>query len=78
MTFLQGTFWRPIPELLLGILSVMGAIVCLLLPETMDKSLPRTLKDGETFGEGEGIWDFAFLKKRKLTELPEVYRKLPD
>nr|CAD7395569.1 unnamed protein product [Timema cristinae] len=74
----MATFWRPIPELLLGILSVMGAIVCLLLPETMDKSLPRTLQDGETFGEGEGIWDFAFLKKRKLTELPEVYRKLPD
>jgi hypothetical protein len=57
---LQATYSRAIPELLLGSLSIVGAALCLLLPETLYRTLPVTLEDGEAFGEGEGIWEFAW------------------
>ncbi|XP_069696013.1 organic cation transporter protein-like isoform X2 [Periplaneta americana] len=60
-----ASYWRAIPELILGTLSTMGAALCLLLPETMNKALPLTLADGEDFGEGEGIWEFACCKKEE-------------
>ena len=60
---LQATYSRAIPELLLGSLSIVGAALCLLLPETLYRTLPVTLEDGEAFGEGEGIWEFAWCQK---------------
>ena len=60
---LQATYSRAIPELLLGSLSIVGAALCLLLPETLYRRLPVTLQDGEEFGEGEGIWEFAWCQK---------------
>jgi hypothetical protein len=60
---LQATYSRAIPELLLGSLSIVGAALCLLLPETLYRTLPVTLGDGEAFGEGEGIWEFAWCQK---------------
>jgi MFS family permease len=58
-----ATYSRAIPELLLGSLSIVGAALCLLLPETLYRTLPVTLQDGEAFGEGEGIWEFAWCHK---------------
>ncbi|PSN44622.1 hypothetical protein C0J52_10016 [Blattella germanica] len=40
----------------------------LYLVKTLDKTLPVTLEDGEAFGEGEGIWEFAWCKKDKKVE----------
>jgi hypothetical protein len=60
---LQASYSRAIPELLLGSLSIVGAALCLLLPETLYRTLPVTLEDGEAFGEGEGIWEFAWCQK---------------
>jgi hypothetical protein len=34
----------------------------------MDKALPLTLEDGELFGQGEGMWEFACWKKKVATE----------
>ncbi|KAJ9595124.1 hypothetical protein L9F63_013599, partial [Diploptera punctata] len=56
---------RAIPELVLGGLSITGAALCLLLPETLDRTLPVTLEDGEAFGEGEKIWEFAWNRRDK-------------
>jgi len=42
-----------LPELVLGVLAALGAILCLFLPETSKKSLPVTLEEGEEFGRGE-------------------------
>lgn len=37
----------------------MGAALCLLLPETLNRVLPTTLEDGENFGRGEKFYHFA-------------------
>ncbi|XP_069696008.1 organic cation transporter protein-like isoform X2 [Periplaneta americana] len=58
-----ATYSRAIPELVLGGLSIIGAALCLLLPETLNRTLPVTLEDGEAFGEGEGVWEFAWCQK---------------
>nr|CAD7429238.1 unnamed protein product [Timema monikensis] len=59
-----ATYWRAIPDLVLGVLSITGAVLCLMLPETLNKTLPVTLEDGESFGEGEGFWEFSCSKKK--------------
>ena len=35
----------------MGVASIVGAVVTLRLPETLNKKLPQTLEDGERFGE---------------------------
>ncbi|ERL86156.1 hypothetical protein D910_03569 [Dendroctonus ponderosae] len=52
-------FWRPSPEIILGLLMISGAVACLFLPETLNQVLPVTLQDGEAFGEHEKTWQFA-------------------
>nr|CAD7450870.1 unnamed protein product [Timema bartmani] len=59
-----ATYWRAIPDLVLGTLSMLGAFLCLLLPETLNKTLPVTLEDGEHFGKKEGIWEFSCCQKK--------------
>jgi len=53
-----GTYYKPAPSIILGLLFLSGAYVCLLLPETRNKKLPMSLAEGEEFGRGEGIFDF--------------------
>ncbi|KAH8354304.1 hypothetical protein KR084_006672 [Drosophila pseudotakahashii] len=67
-----GTYFKPAPSIILGLLFLSGAYVCLLLPETRNKKLPMSLAEGEEFGRGEGIFDFLtnMLKgKSKETEV---------
>lgn len=59
-----SSFWKPLPEIIIGILLICGSISCLFLPETLNKTLPVTLEEGEIFGENEGIFEFACFKKR--------------
>lgn len=55
-----------LPLLVLGVLGIFGGMMCLLLPETLDKDLPQTLQDGENFGSDQGIWDMPCLMKYVL------------
>lgn len=52
-----------LPLLVLGIIAIVGGVMALFLPETLDKELPLTLQDGEDFGRDQGIWDMPCLAK---------------
>ncbi|XP_004518133.1 organic cation transporter protein isoform X1 [Ceratitis capitata] len=58
------SFFQPMPEIILGILSLLGAGLCLLLPETLNRTLPTSLEDGENFGKNERWYNFSFLEQR--------------
>ncbi|KAI0229436.1 Organic cation transporter protein [Lamellibrachia satsuma] len=44
------TYWGPMPFLIYGIAAITASLSTLLLPETLNKTLPETLEDGEEFG----------------------------
>ena len=46
-------YWRPGPLIVYGVLAFLAGIFSLLLPETLNKKLPETIEDGESFGKGE-------------------------
>nr|CAD7402788.1 unnamed protein product [Timema cristinae] len=56
-----------LPLLILGGLGVVGGVLALFLPETLDKELPQTLQDGENFGLGQRLWDFPCVKKPEVS-----------
>ncbi|KAH8292341.1 hypothetical protein KR054_008535 [Drosophila jambulina] len=58
------SIFSPLPEIILGILSLLGACLCLLLPETLNRTLPTSLEDGEDFGKNDRWYTFSFLDKR--------------
>nr|CAH7722372.1 unnamed protein product [Callosobruchus chinensis] len=43
--------WKPLPLLIFGSLSLLGGIISLVLPETLNKKLPETIEEGEAFGK---------------------------
>ncbi|XP_032796189.2 organic cation transporter protein [Daphnia magna] len=47
-----------LPLTILGLLALIGAIVGLMLPETLGAVLPETIEDGENFGKDQTFWDF--------------------
>ncbi|EDV51090.2 organic cation transporter protein [Drosophila erecta] len=55
---------QALPLIILGILGIVGGLLALLLPETLNHVLPQTLSDGEEFGRGQSIWDFPCLAKQ--------------
>ncbi|XP_061391953.1 organic cation transporter protein-like [Musca vetustissima] len=63
-----GTFFKAAPSMILGVLFFSGSLVCLMLPETLNKTLPKTLEEGEEFGKGESMFDFPCLTKNKTEE----------
>ncbi|XP_017023331.1 organic cation transporter protein [Drosophila kikkawai] len=67
-----GTYFKPAPSIILGLLFLSGAYVCLLLPETRNRKLPMSLAEGEEFGRGEGIFDFLTNLRRGESNATEV------
>lgn len=47
---LLAEYWQPLPLLIFGGLAFAGGLMALLLPETMNKTLPDTIQEGESFG----------------------------
>lgn len=43
--------WKPFPLIVFGALALVGGMVSLLLPETLNKKLPETIEEGELFGK---------------------------
>ncbi|KAL9888582.1 organic cation transporter protein isoform 1-T7 [Glossina fuscipes fuscipes] len=57
-------YFFPLPEIILGFISLLGAALCLLLPETLHRTLPNSLEDGENFGKNDRWYTFSFMEKR--------------
>lgn len=41
--FIAGRFYKALPYILMGCLALVGAFLCLILPETFGKNLPETI-----------------------------------
>lgn len=51
-----------LPLFILGVMGIVGGVLALFLPETLDQELPQTLQDGENFGMGQHIMDFPCIQ----------------
>ncbi|XP_026322546.1 organic cation transporter-like protein [Hyposmocoma kahamanoa] len=71
-----------LPLLILGILGIIGGLLCLFLPETMDTVMPQSLQDGENFGKEQKFWDNPCFKRKQEDpeeeENPGKYTKRPS
>ncbi|GAB1868195.1 Organic cation transporter protein [Camponotus japonicus] len=54
--------WTPLPLVIFGSCALLGGLMSLLLPETLNKKLPETIQDGELFGKKSS-------KKKKKQQL---------
>ncbi|XP_013193570.2 organic cation transporter protein [Amyelois transitella] len=74
----SGTVWGPLPLVIIGVTSIVGTLLSLLLPETTGRPMPQTLADGERLvaenmlcGRAEhDDEDLPPLKKEKSRKIP--------
>ena len=59
-----------LPLIVMGVISTVGGVFSLLLPETLNKPLPQTLEEAEEFGKGWGWRSVLRGEKKKLKVLP--------
>ncbi|XP_022122025.2 carcinine transporter [Pieris rapae] len=52
-----------IPLLILGTIGIFGGCLCLALPESMGKTMPQTIQDGEEYGKDQKFWDFPCFRR---------------
>jgi len=65
IVILQARFNSSLPLTVLGLLALIGAVMALMLPETLGAILPDTIEDGENFGKDQSFWDFPCCTRRK-------------
>lgn len=63
-----ANYWRVLPLIVMGSLSVVGAITSIFLPETLNIHLPQTIEEGEAFGADFKLWSCPKLNKCVLLE----------
>ncbi|KAK0077950.1 hypothetical protein PV325_003248 [Microctonus aethiopoides] len=70
-----AVYSRVLPLIVMGSLSVAGALTSIFLPETLNIHLPQTIEEGELFGADFKLWSCPTLpksttKKRKSLSMP--------
>ncbi|KAJ8673336.1 hypothetical protein QAD02_004598, partial [Eretmocerus hayati] len=59
-----AVYWRVLPLIVMGSLSVAGAIASIFLPETLNIHLPQTIEEGELFGADFKLWSCPTLPSK--------------
>ncbi|XP_045194844.2 organic cation transporter protein-like [Mercenaria mercenaria] len=49
--FVGGRFGSALPQVVFGVLSIVGGIAAIFLPETLNRFLPETIEQGQQFGK---------------------------
>ncbi|KAF4533431.1 hypothetical protein B566_EDAN001156 [Ephemera danica] len=63
-----GNVSPALPFLVLGGLAIIGGILSLFLPETLNHELPQTLQDGEDFGKDQEFFEFPCCGKKTYSD----------
>lgn len=61
-----AVYSRVLPLIIMGTLSVAGALTSIFLPETLNIHLPQTIEEGELFGADFKLWSCPTLPKSVL------------
>ncbi|CAG9862203.1 unnamed protein product [Phyllotreta striolata] len=75
----QAHVWQPLPLLIFGSAALIGGVMSLVLPETLNKKLPETMEEGEMFGRKKKKLDINEMdlnQPNKLTENGNAEDKL--
>lgn len=48
---IMAEIWSPLPLIVFGVMALVSGTSALILPETLNKTLPETIEDGENFGK---------------------------
>ncbi|KAG7213259.1 hypothetical protein KM043_002559 [Ampulex compressa] len=72
-----AVYSRVLPLIVMGSLSVVGALTSVFLPETLNIHLPQTIEEGELFGADFKLWSCPTIprrdSKKKTDSLPMRY-----
>ncbi|XP_076672740.1 organic cation transporter 1 isoform X2 [Andrena cerasifolii] len=71
-----AVYSRVLPLIIMGTLSVAGALTSIFLPETLNIHLPQTIEEGELFGADFKLWSCPTLPK-KGKDSDEKHESLP-
>lgn len=58
-----AVYSRVLPLIIMGTLSVAGALTSIFLPETLNIHLPQTIEEGELFGADFNLWSCPTLPR---------------
>ncbi|XP_020285317.1 organic cation transporter 1-like isoform X1 [Pseudomyrmex gracilis] len=67
-----AVYSRVLPLIVMGSLSVAGAITSVFLPETLNIHLPQTIEEGELFGADFKLWSCPTLPTRRPNKSESV------
>ncbi|EZA57336.1 hypothetical protein DMN91_002573 [Ooceraea biroi] len=67
-----AVYSRVLPLIVMGSLSVAGALTSVFLPETLNIHLPQTIEEGELFGADFKLWSCPTTSRRKEKKTESV------
>ncbi|KAK7065138.1 hypothetical protein SK128_004402, partial [Halocaridina rubra] len=67
-----GTLNPFIPLVILGLASIVGGCLALLLPETLHRDLPQTMSDGENFGIDQSFCYWPCARNQEEPSVPSI------
>ncbi|XP_064455835.1 solute carrier family 22 member 7-like [Ornithodoros turicata] len=69
---------RYLPLLVVGLLSLLSAVLLFLVPDTVHEPLPQTIEDGENFGKNQGLCFCPLFVKEQPAEKILIEPKRKD